>query len=201
MKWIPVYIILFLLSIISSCNRHECPPGFDFSKEDEQLMPYRNDSILVFKNEKGVTDSFFISKVKRLVDKGYEIETSSNDWLELEIFYTNKNFPDPPEKTRQLAWITKGCKSKGIGITGSWLDFWDGLNFKTGTPLSNYSYPDTLSSFPFNGDTLNNILRFQTDTTVWPDAKECDVKTVYWLAGEGVIMYETRSSGIWKKIR
>ena len=199
----PNTISLLMASILLiSCNRKECSSNFDFSKKEIESIPYRADSILVFKNEHGDLDTFFITeRSKRIVDKGFEIETSSHDWLEIEIRYTNKHFDENPESDRQLAWITKDCRSEDFGISASWMDFWDGLDFGYGTHFKNYSYPDTIKKFQFNSQTLLNVLKFQTDTTIWPDAVDRNVKTVYWLNGEGVIMYETRYTGTWKKIR
>lgn len=176
--------------------------NFDFSIKEAESIPYKTDSLLIFKNEHGDLDTFIITnRSKRIVDKGFEVETSSHDWLEIEITYTNKHFSEYPDSDRQLAWITKGCKSQNFGISASWMDFWDGLDFGYGTRLSNYSYPDTIQRFQFDSVNLFNVLKFQTDTTIWPDATERNVKTVYWLNGEGVIMYETRNTGTWKKIR
>lgn len=195
-------LLLLILTVFGACNVKECPKGFDFTPSEQELIPYKKDSLLIFTNDRGKFDTFnIISRTKRIVDKGFEIETSSHDWLEIEIRYTNKSFSEGPEQDRQLAWITKGCKDHSFGISASWGDFWDGLYFKKGDFINNYSYPDTIKYFPFNSDTLLNVLQFQTDTTFWTDATERNIKKVYWLPGEGVIQYETRKTGTWKKIR
>jgi hypothetical protein len=195
-------LLLLILTFFGACNVKECPKGLDFTRSEQELIPYQKDSLLIFTNDQGKFDTFNItSRTKRIVDKGFEIETSSHDWLEIEIRYTNKSFSEGPEQDRQLAWITKGCKDNSFGISASWGDFWDGLYFKKGDFINNYSYPDTIKNFPFNSDTLLNVLQFQTDTTFWTDATERNIKKVYWLPGEGVIQYETRKTGTWKKVR
>src|SRR4030095_1158008 len=187
-------LIYFLLIPAIACNVKECPADFDFSKEEVQLIPYLNDSLLIFQNEAGKLDTFFITaKKKAIVDKGFEIETGSNHWLELRIFYTNGRLKHP-EDERQLAWITKGCKSKDFDISANWIDFRDNLLLDRKDYLDKSSYPDTFKLIDVNGRQFFNVLKFQTDTIKWPDAINRDVKAVYWSNPKGVIMYETRSS-------
>ena len=199
---IPVIILFSILILVSSCDRKECPVNFDFSKEEMKLIPYKTDSLLIFTNENAELDTFYTTRrSKQMVDEGFQIETPARHWLEIEIRYTNKRFAENPGQDRQLAWITKGCKDQQFDILASWMDFWDGLSFRRNEVLTNYSYPDTIKKFAFNGDTLFNVLKFETNILTWPGAADRNVKTVYWLTGEGVIMYETRKTGTWKKLR
>jgi hypothetical protein len=197
------YLILFLLPIIiSSCfSARKCPKNFDFTTKDSLLIPYLKDDILIFESDKGVTDTFYItSKEKSLTDYHDPIEAGAQHYLELKISYTNKRFTNTPPYNMPLLTVKKKCLTGELFIASDWIDYWYGLQFDRNTGYID-SYPDTLHNFRMGDKTLPVVLKFQTDTTKYPDAIENEIKTVYWLPGTGVVKYESRNSGWWTRIQ
>lgn len=166
------------------------------SKVDQTIkLPHWNDSVLVFVNKISLErDTFLvINKDLKEVDKGsFQIEKSSKDYLEIGISLKRKS----DSETFRLYFGQYTCVDDLLELNISVFDFWDWATMKNNMPTKK-TLNTKLEELSLGGRTYQNVWSLKPDPewkSVW---NKRDIQTIFWNQENGLVQYESWSTGMW----
>jgi len=178
-----------------------CKSNYNIPNKDKQLIPYKGAEILIFKSNKGNSDTIFL--------QGYnEFSSPIKQWsfplknVEHRILLSRRTDPNYDRYLDSLDFVTlinDGTTKITINLTAkhSWF-----LGYHTFTKSAFLHLKDTI--IRIDGTIYRDVLVIRTDPDAQKDRvgqKFHSVVTMYWSKTKGLIRFDDANSENWELVK